>query len=209
MPKTNLPFDGSFYAPVAARISLFYARHPNGRILTRLVQHGPEVIVFEASVYRDGEEKAPAATGWASERLGDGEINSVACLENTETSAIGRALANLGFTASSKRPSVEEMQKAERERARRRTVDDHNHIAGTLRRRPRIAIREPSPVLAADAPPLADAVDLLAAAEREGLDPGRVSRLRARLLNDNVTVHQIERLERALRAWLAQYDAGL
>ena len=100
MPKTTLPFDSGAYAPVAERIALFYERHSTGRIVTELVERGV-VVVFKALVYRAAEDISPAATGWASERVGDGEINAVACVENTETSAIGRALANLGFTASS------------------------------------------------------------------------------------------------------------
>src|SRR5687767_15858772 len=81
--------------------------------------HNEREVVFRASVYRTEKSRTPAATGWASERIGDGDVNTVACLENTETSAIGRALANLGLTASWNRPSREEMDKAQRERARR------------------------------------------------------------------------------------------
>jgi len=214
VPKTRIPFDGAAYAPVAARITLFYAQYPEGRILTRLVEHGPDVIVFQASVYRESGDRDPAATGWASERIGDGEINSVACLENTETSAIGRALANLGFTASIHRPSVEEMQKAERARARQGRRDkpyrddqsDGDRSGGVARR---TAIHEPLPPSEFDAPSLVDAVEILDASEREGLDPRRVSRLRTRLLLDDVTPHPIERLERALRKWLDRFDAVL
>src|SRR5688500_6404141 len=81
--------------------------------------HNEREVVFRASVYRTEKCRMPAATGWASERIGDGDINTVACLENTETSAIGRALANLGFTASKNRPSLAEMTKANRSRALR------------------------------------------------------------------------------------------
>jgi len=38
-------------------------------------------------------------------------------VENCETSALGRALANGGFAAKGKRPSREEMQKVERRQA--------------------------------------------------------------------------------------------
>jgi hypothetical protein len=62
--------------------------------------HNEREVVLRASVYRTEKSRTPAATGWASERIGDCDINRLACLENTETSAIGRALANLGFTAS-------------------------------------------------------------------------------------------------------------
>ena len=88
------------------------------RIITELVSRTERDVVFRALVYRDANDTEAAATGWAAEREGDGEINSVACLENTETSAIGRALANLGFTAARQRPSAEEMAKVARVRAR-------------------------------------------------------------------------------------------
>src|SRR3954469_15419163 len=115
MPK--MPYNPAEYSLVAERITELYGRFPAGRIITELVSRERD-IVFRAEVYRHSEDTAPAATGWASERDGDGEVNLVACLENSETSAIGRALANLGFTASKKRASYEEMQKAERARLR-------------------------------------------------------------------------------------------
>jgi hypothetical protein len=117
VPKTDVDSDVSDYAPVADRIALFYERFPSGRIVTELVARSEREVVFKASVYRAPDEREPSATGWAAEREGDGEINEVACLENTETSAIGRALANLGFTASRYRASAEEMAKAARRRA--------------------------------------------------------------------------------------------
>jgi hypothetical protein len=113
-------FDPAAYAPVAERIRLFWESFPGGRIETRLVSRTDHDVVFEARVYRTADEAMPAATGWAAEREGDGDVNLVACLENTETSAVGRALANLGFTAAKERPSAEEMAKAARARARLR-----------------------------------------------------------------------------------------
>ena len=118
MPKYELVTNAGEYAPVADRIILFYARHPTGRILTRLLSRTEHEITVQAFVFRSTEEQRPAATGLASERIGDGDVNTVACLENTETSAIGRALANLGFLASRLRPSAEEVAKADRARAR-------------------------------------------------------------------------------------------
>jgi len=134
MPKTTPDFDPESYAPVAARIELFYERYPTGRILTELVQHTEQEIVFRAAVYRATEDREPAATGWAAERVGDGEVNAVACLENTETSAIGRALANLGFLASRLRPSAEEVAKATRARARLGAEPDLHQLLRTAER---------------------------------------------------------------------------
>jgi hypothetical protein len=118
MPKAEHGYDLERYAPVARRITLFYERFPAGRIITSLVQRDARFVIFCARVYRTAEDAKPAATGWALEREGDGDVNAVACLENTETSAIGRALANLGFTASAERPSREEMVRVARARAR-------------------------------------------------------------------------------------------
>jgi hypothetical protein len=134
MPKTTPDFDPESYAPVAARVELFYERYPTGRILTELVQHNDREIVFRAAVFRAAEDREPAATGWAAERVGDGEVNAVACLENTETSAIGRALANLGFTASRLRPSAEEVAKAIRARSRLAAEPDVLQLLRTAER---------------------------------------------------------------------------
>jgi hypothetical protein len=134
MPKTTPDFDPESYAPVAARVELFYERYPTGRNLTELVQHNDREIVFRAAVFRAAEDREPAATGWAAERVGDGEVNAVACLENTETSAIGRALANLGFTASRLRPSAEEVAKAIRARSRLAAEPDVLQLLRTAER---------------------------------------------------------------------------
>ena len=61
MPKTTSDFDPETYAPVAARVELFYERYPNGRILTELVERTEQEIVFRAAVYRATEDREPAA----------------------------------------------------------------------------------------------------------------------------------------------------
>jgi hypothetical protein len=138
-------FDLASYASVAERITLFYETFPRGRIISELVSRTERDVVFRALVYRDAGDAEAAATGWAAEREGDGEINTVACLENTETSAIGRALANLGFTASRERPSAEEMAKASRARVRlsngQATREDVEELLTLLRAAERVGLR--------------------------------------------------------------------
>ncbi|MHB1224982.1 MAG: hypothetical protein ACYC2G_13220 [Gemmatimonadaceae bacterium] len=202
MPKTDLALAGGEYAPVADRITLFYERFPEGRIITELVARSEREVTFRAAVYRSPADREPAATGWAAEREGDGDVNSVACLENTETSAIGRALANLGFTASTQRPSLEEMARASARRVAqgRRPVG----VAEPAPRQPQPAQAYPADI---DAPLRADVRALVDSAEREGLRPARVAVVRDLAGRPDATPGQLEEVERGLRAWLARRTA--
>ena len=199
MPKHDLLFDVGEYAPVADRITLFYARFPMGRIITRLVSRTEQEITVQAFVFRSVEEQRPSATGLASERIGDGDVNTVACLENTETSAIGRALANLGLTASGQRPSREEMVKANRERTLR-VAEASPHRLTTSPPPASIALQR-------DADRVMDALDLLAVAQRAGLTPRRSRRLREILMQPVVSDATVDRIERTLRSWIASRHA--
>lgn len=207
MPKWDLVTERlADYAPVADRITLFYRRFPMGRIVTELMSRTEREVVFRASVFRLPEEATPAATGWASEREGDGEVNAVACLENTETSAIGRALANLGFTASTKRPSAEEMRKAARARsALLRELAEKSAPAGSSASP--CVVREPD-LLDDPVQRLANAtlelLRLLDAARRSGASAARVESLRSRLLATGTSARDRERIGRAVRAWLTK-----
>jgi hypothetical protein len=89
-------FDVKNYVDVAERIRAFYERYPEGSIQTELVRLEGDMAVFKATVYRDREDVRPT-TGWAYEREGVGFVNRTSFIENCETSAIGRALANLNF----------------------------------------------------------------------------------------------------------------
>jgi hypothetical protein len=196
--------DLSAYALVADRITLFYQRYPAGRIVTELFSRTEREITFRALVFRGPEDTQPAATGWASEREGDGQINQVACLENTETSAVGRALANLGFTASSRRPSREEMEKAVRQRAR---LAARPVVAETV---PVFLPHAPRPPL--DAEPLQrranavyDVLGLIERAEAIGFPERRGATLRAAVERPDLTPRTLTRLERRVRAWMARH----
>jgi hypothetical protein len=195
MPKAENGYDLERYAPVARRITLFYERYPAGRIITSLVERDARSVIFRACVYRTAEEARPASTGWALEREGDGDVNAVACLENTETSAIGRALANLGFTASAERPSREEMMRVAR--ARQAPL----RVAAS---RPRGAAPAPvaSPLLQSHADALGDVLSLLALARQAGMRPARASRTSARLLAHPPARDDLARIASRLRAWL-------
>jgi len=192
--------DLADYALVADRITLFYQRYPGGRIVTELHSRTEREVTFRALVFREKADTEPAATGWASEREGDGEINRVACLENTETSAVGRALANLGFTASNRRPSREEMELAARRRTRLAPV------AGSMWE-PRAAqpiVLDTDP-LQRRANAVHDVLGLLERAEAIGFPERRSGTLRAAALRPDLVPRRLMRLERRVRAWMVRH----
>jgi hypothetical protein len=108
-------FNLADYETVDSRIKRFYGEHIEGRIITDAMPPegavGSSRWVVKASVFRASGYEAPDATGYAFEVDGGGGANKTAALENAETSAIGRALANLGYSGD-KRASREEMSKA-------------------------------------------------------------------------------------------------
>lgn len=111
------------YDPVDSRIKKFYSDHEDGGILTDVISdpNNTNYVVVRASVLIGDRIRA---TGLAQEfrdtelsRTRSGQtyesVNYTSWVENAETSAIGRALANFGYSGA-KRPSREEMEKAER-----------------------------------------------------------------------------------------------
>lgn len=105
---------GFEYETVDDRLHKFWNLFPEGRIETRLEFHDDIRVIFEARIWKINGPQAPDANGWAEEHRNAKKINEVWSVENCETSAIGRALANLGLSGSGKRPSQLEMTKQDR-----------------------------------------------------------------------------------------------
>jgi hypothetical protein len=103
-------FNIEDYEPVEARLSRFWELHAeDGRIETELVSHNSGHYIVKAIIWVADRQ---VATGLADEHTEAKGVNSRNALENAETSAIGRALANFNFAPKGKRPSREEMIKA-------------------------------------------------------------------------------------------------
>jgi hypothetical protein len=109
----TMKFDPSKYTSVQDRIGMFLkackAGEKDKAIRTSIAAHNEDYsfVIFKAEIWVDGNLES---TGHAFENKGDGYVNKTSHIENCETSAIGRALANLGFHGGV-RPSREEMQK--------------------------------------------------------------------------------------------------
>ena len=83
------------------------------RTITHMVSApGADICVIRAELWLGD---VCIATGYAEEVRGAGNVNRTSHVENCETSAVGRALANAGMAGTdvNKRPSREEMMKVQ------------------------------------------------------------------------------------------------
>jgi hypothetical protein len=104
-------FNLEDYETVEDRLAKFWKEHEDGRIETTLVESTLQRFIIKAAIYRTEVDAQAWTTGFAEETVSTRGVNSTSALENCETSAIGRALANAGYAAKGKRPSREEMVK--------------------------------------------------------------------------------------------------
>lgn len=104
-------FNLEDYETVEERLIKYWKDNPNGQIHTRVLEHSPTRFIVEASIYRTSDDNRPWAMGLAEETVQGRGVNATSALENCETSAIGRALANAGYATKGKRPTREEMAK--------------------------------------------------------------------------------------------------
>ena len=111
MAKFNL----DDYELVEDRLKKYWKDNPEGMISTNVVHITEDgtCVTIKADVTDNNGRLV--ATGIAQETKGDGFANTTSWVENCETSAIGRALANWKYQGNKKaRPSREEMAKVER-----------------------------------------------------------------------------------------------
>jgi len=129
-----MAFNLNDYQTVAERLDEAIKAHGDIRVITSLehterIDGRPHQYIMKAEIWLG---TTLVSTGWAEEIVGSSPVNKSSALENCETSAIGRALANLGFQGkapASTRPSRTEMEKAERiRRAEQEQVKQANPL---------------------------------------------------------------------------------
>lgn len=91
----TIAIHGKEYQTVALRVQKFREAHPDWSLRTTIVERDAECVVVGAAIA--DEQNRILATGHAEEYRKASQINRTSALENAETSAIGRALAALGF----------------------------------------------------------------------------------------------------------------
>ena len=109
-------FDLSKYQTVQQRIDLFWKKYPTGRFNVDIVSLTDAQVVMKAEVWTDWEREEPTAVDYAEERPTTSGVNKTSHIENCATSALGRAISQLGgeLSPSGLKPSREEMQKVQR-----------------------------------------------------------------------------------------------
>jgi hypothetical protein len=115
-------FDLNDYVQVNERIEKFYEEYPEGSIQTEIILNENGMVIFKAYAYRNQEDTRPA-TGHAMEKEGSSYINKTSHIENCETSAVGRALAMLGFEIKKSVASKEEVENARLQQEMMKTID--------------------------------------------------------------------------------------
>ena len=117
-------FNLADYETVEVRLEKFIKDYPDFRLATELEVCDKDRYVVKAYLYKATADSVAWTTGYAEEKVTDRGVNSTSALENCETSAIGRALANAGYAAKGKRPSQEEMKKVVAKKPEKPAVRD-------------------------------------------------------------------------------------
>jgi len=123
MPAKSFNPADNGYVEVNKRIEEFYAKHPEGAIRTDMIEHiltfdedgdRQGYVVMRAEVYRDARDEAPSGTGFSGMLIpGATPYTNGSEIENAETSAVGRAIANLGFEVKKSVASANEIRAKE------------------------------------------------------------------------------------------------
>ena len=105
----KIKIQGKDYITVNERVKEFRKLHPQGQILTQIMANADGQILFQAKIIVDG---VLVATGHAKEVEGSTFINKTSALENSETSAVGRALGMYGIGIDTSLASADEVANA-------------------------------------------------------------------------------------------------
>ena len=106
----TINIKGKEYVEVNERLIYFRKNFPNFSLTSEVLEKTEKSILILATISND--EGKVIATGMAEEEKGSTFINKTSYVENCETSAWGRALANFGIGLETSVASADEVQNA-------------------------------------------------------------------------------------------------
>ena len=106
----SVNIKGKEYVEVHERLRYFRSTYPNYSLTSEVLEKTDKSILILASIIN--EDGRVIASGMAEEEKGSTFINKTSYVENCETSAWGRALANFGIGLDTSVASAEEVQNA-------------------------------------------------------------------------------------------------
>lgn len=135
-PRSKGGFSLGDYVEVKDRIKLFLAAHPEGRLVTDRVElwqdDGVPRVVVKALAYRSPDDPLPGV-GWSWMTLpGTTTYTRGSELENTETSAWGRAIGALGIGIEKSIASANEVQNKSGQAEPNTDPRDGDSLIGTV-----------------------------------------------------------------------------
>tara|TARA_R110002012_G_scaffold42523_2_gene115721 strand:+ start:12173 stop:12721 length:549 start_codon:yes stop_codon:yes gene_type:complete len=106
----TIKIKGRDYVEVNERLMYFRDQYPNYSLTSEVIEKTDNSILILASIM--DEQGRVVANGLAEEEKGSTFINKTSYVENCETSAWGRCLANFGIGLKTSIASAEEVQNA-------------------------------------------------------------------------------------------------
>ena len=118
----TIDIKGKQYVTVNERLKFFREEYPAWSLLSEIVSMDDATVCIKATIF--DENGRAVAVGHASEDRQASMINKTSYIENCETSAWGRALANFGIGIDANVASADELANAlDRQEALRQKID--------------------------------------------------------------------------------------
>lgn len=111
-----IDIKGKKYVEVAHRVRYFIDNYPGGSIETHIENLTDKGVLIKA-VITTGRDPDQVFSGHAYERFDQGMINKTSCIENCETSAVGRALGFMDIGVIDGIASADEVNRAIRQQS--------------------------------------------------------------------------------------------
>jgi hypothetical protein len=109
-PRRQGGFNLDDYVTVAERVAAFYEKYPDGSLQAELVELTDSRVVVRGLAYRTADDAKPGVAHSSLGIPGTTPYTRGSEVENAETSAVGRAIAFLGFGVKKSIATRDEIQ---------------------------------------------------------------------------------------------------